>query len=368
MASAATQRIDIIATYEKHNSYTATAKEIGCDRKTVKKWVDAWKANKDASSLKDKPRSGRPRVLSDTAAATALELLLDDDFDGAEHVARELATRGLVENGVSKWTVNRAAKATAAAEGDPIKAKRGRPSKMLTVATKQKRVRFAKANQRRSWKNVMFTDRKRFSWKYPGCKVKLSHWRRESDIAVEALVNSHPPSVNVYCGLTRHGMTKPHIVAGTSKHTTSYTTKAGTTAKNITAAEYKDVLEHTLLPGGQAIFSKHGITFWVFQQDNDPTHKDASLIVQQWGSRQASNPVLLAPWPPHSPDLNPIENVWAWVQAKVDRMGCKTFEDFQQAVIETLAKVPKKMCSNLVDSMQRRLALVIEREGGKTGY
>jgi hypothetical protein len=185
---------------------------------------------------------------------------------------------------------------------------------------------------------------------------------------VEAAQHSHPPCVNVYCGLTYYGMADPHFVAGTTGLAHDYQTQTGTRAKNITAQEYPDVLQQTLLPDGQAMFTRQGVYFWVFQQDNDPTHRAANGIVRQWSLQQPSTCELLAPWPPHSPDLNPIENVWSWVQAEVDKLGCATLEEFKAAVVNTLASVPLQMCRNLVNSMPRRLALVVENEGGRTGY
>ena len=49
-------------------------------------------------------------------------------------------------------------------------------------------------------------------------------------------------------------------------------------------------------------------------------------------------------------------------------MGCKTFEEFKEAVLMEIKIVPRKMLINLFDSMPRRKAKVIQLDGDKTKY
>ena len=107
---------------------------------------------------------------------------------------------------------------------------------------------------------------------------------------------------------------------------------------------------------------------WVFQQDNDPTHKAAPQVVEAYNKAYGSSISVLPAWPPSSPDLNPIENVWAVVQRKVNRRGCNSFEEFKAAVVEELQSFSKKSISNLYASMSKRISCVITNKGGRTGY
>ena len=113
---------------------------------------------------------------------------------------------------------------------------------------------------------------------------------------------------------------------------------------------------------------RRGVRVWVMQQDNDPTHRGAPAVVQRWARAQGIQVSVLGNWPPNSPDLNPIENVWAYVQRRVDARGCKDFKSFERAVLEEMRQVPKQLLSRLYASMGTRLQKVIALSGGKTGY
>ena len=93
---------------------------------------------------------------------------------------------------------------------------------------------------------------------------------------------------------------------------------------------------------------------------------DEKTSCRRSGRRATVN--LLPNWPPNSPDLNPIENVWAWVQSQVDAKGCKTFEDFKAEVIKELKNVTKEHLQHYIESMPQRIKKVIELEGDKAPY
>ena len=354
----------LLLAYGKTGSISQSAKDAGVVYNTAKRWL---RRIKTKLGLEPRRGGGRPCLLDRGSEDKAKKLLLNHDMDGAAHVAMELHKQDTETPLVSRQTIMRAARRAAERQGRPLRVWHGRPLKLMSAATKAKRLKFALAHQHTNWDNTVFTDRKRFTFRYPGSKVKQAYWLEEGQ-TVEVKKSSHPLSFNVYCGLTKYGTTRVHPVTGTSKQASKYTTKTGKPARNITAAEYRVLLQQTLLPDAHAVFTRHGVTFWVFMQDNDPTHKGASSIIKQWARGQSSTPELLANWPAHSPDLNPIENVWAWAQAQVDKQGCNSFEEFTQAVIHTLKSVPKAMCERLVSSMPKRLQAVIKAEGGRTKY
>jgi hypothetical protein len=214
----------------------------------------------------------------------------------------------------------------------------------------------------------MFTDRKKFMLKHPGVKLSPQTWLRRGQKR-QAYTVSKPTCVNVYAGITKFGVTKLHFVAGTSKMKTTHMNKKGQVAKNVTASEYKEVVSQTFLPEGRRIFSNQGFSYWTLQQDNDPTHKQSSLAaVADWNKRHNSAVSILPNWPPNSPDLNLIENVWGIVQRQVDMAGCCNLEEFKATVTSAFQRLDKQVLRGLFASMQRRLKDCIELSGGKTKY
>jgi len=345
------------------SSIRATAKRLKLPHSTVHKW---WQRFKSTDNVQPLPKAGRKRIFDEIAEQRAFELLTSMDTSNAHSVGSQLKVEGFIANLVHRTTVVRAARRAAQHSGEKLWCQRGKPPKAMTEATKQKRLQFAKANLGREWAHVLFTDRKKFHFRYPGSRVQPYRWVKGRASSTNMAVHqpNHAQTLNLYAGISKYGVTAAHVVTGSSKHTSAYTNKQGKVAKNITTSEYKEVINKTFLPQGSRLFSTQGISTWTLQQDNDPTHKCAGDLVAAWNTSKGSSVKLMSPWPPNSPDLNLIENVWAWVQVKVDSMGCSNFEEFKQAVISTLAAVPKEHLTRLYASMGKRLAEVVENGGG----
>lgn len=346
------------------NSVAQAARYAKVSYKVAKRWIDRYGAT---GSVNNSTKSGRKCIMNKEAMEKAYMLLVRQKIGPSQLVAKELYKQNLVKKLVYKSTIIKAVRTVAKQYGTKVRALRGKPRKMLNQQTKEKRQKFCKANLKRSWKYVMFTDRKRFFFSYPGAKVPRVTWV-ESGEERSVLMASHPLCVNVYAGLTYFGPTKLHCVSGTSKKKSSYINKKGGSARNITQNEYIDVLENTLLPEGDRLFKVHNRAEWVLQQDNDPTHVIASAVIKDYNNIEGSAISLLNNWPPSSPDLSPIENLWGIVQAKLDAKGCKTFDEFKKALEIEWNSLEKSLCRDLVSSMKGRLEQCLLNRGDKINY
>lgn len=360
------ERYKLVFDFQQHGNASKVAVANNVTRATVRHWVRVYGAT---GRVDRATGSGRKPSISDAALDTARDMLLGGKHSGLASVATALHAKGLAPM-VSKSTLSRRVKARGNQMGcKPIHVVRGEPERELSATTKTKRLQFAKATLGKvNWARVMFTDRKKFLFKYPGSQKMSCYWVEKGQ---KPRVNkvTNPMAVNVYAGITKYRVTKVHFVAGTSKLKSHHTTLKGQPARNITKSGYKEVLEATLLPQGCQIFRNVGCSSWVLQQDNDPCHKTAQDVIQVWNDTHPGVKVSLLPaWPGNSPDLNPIENLWAWAQTKVDAKGCTSFEEFKDCVVQTLMAVPKSMLKRLVDSMEERLRACIRRGGEKTGF
>jgi transposase len=86
---------------------------------------------------------------------------------------------------------------------------------------------------------------------------------------------------------------------------------------SINSHVYISVLQDKLLPFFQALHND-GVTDIIFQQDNAKVH--TSKLAGTWLKDSAiQNGFLITEWPAYSPDMNPIEELWAHLKAELHR-------------------------------------------------
>ena len=74
------------------------------------------------------------------------------------------------------------------------------------------------------------------------------------------------------------------------------------------------------------------------------------------------------PWPSMSPDQNPIENVWRLLKIKISKKKINTTKGLKGELRKEWNRLSNQLAENLVNSMKRRVAALIESEGDYTMY
>jgi transposase len=126
---------------------------------------------------------------------------------------------------------------------------------------------------------------------------------------------------------------------------------------------YVEILQDDVLGS----FRDLGLNYrhFYFQQDNDPKH--TAKLVKAWFEKHH---VDLLPWPPNSPDINIMENVWDYLAHRIRarRPLPKSEMDLWIALQEEWYKIDLDYISHLYDSLPSRIAAVELAKGGNTRY
>jgi DDE superfamily endonuclease len=112
---------------------------------------------------------------------------------------------------------------------------------------------------------------------------------------------------------------------------------------------------------------------FLFIQDNAPCHKSKEVL-----EFLAEHHVPVMEWPPQSPDLNPIENLWVSLKAPFDECFVQLFNHpskslearyrYGEVLQEVRYSQGQELVDALIESMSRRVQAVIEANGGWTKY
>lgn len=215
----------------------------------------------------------------------------------------------------------------------------------LTPAHKQARQSWAKTHvtMGKEWDGVIFSDEKRFN--LDGPDAYKDYWRDLRRPPRETVRRQNGGgSVMIWAAFSAKGKSEVAVLVGrqASEH-------------------YVYTLSEYLLPFAHL---HYGADF-IYQQDNASIHTSeettAFLEDQQ---------VTVMKWPARSPDLNPIENLWSMLAAKVYANGKQYYSvsELTSAILAAWTAIGLDTLRTLVDSMPKRCIEVIELRGCKTHY
>ncbi len=133
---------------------------------------------------------------------------------------------------------------------------------------------------------------------------------------------------------------------------------------NMKGPKYISLLQEHLLSYKNEIEEEFDVDL-LFMQDNAPCHKGKAVM-----DFLGDSDIETLNWPPQSPDLNPIENLWAIVKhRRQKKFGIPSNKS--QLVEQTMQiwdEVEEDLVIALCDSIGNRLSECVDNEGKNTSY
>ncbi|XP_064092988.1 uncharacterized protein LOC135205778 [Macrobrachium nipponense] len=222
--------------------------------------------------------------------------------------------------------------------------KKVKAKKKPLITEKQRKARVVFCKKVREWplervRKILFTDKATFYISDPaGQKVWVKKGGDPSHPKATAKTVKYPASLMVW-GAFGYGGVADLVVLP----------KGQTVNANV----YYEIL-NLYLPDA---FEKTGTE--ILQQDGAPCH--TAKIIKQWlGDCDVK---YINDWPGNSPDLSPIENLWAIIKAQLRNKDTSTVPKLEEALKECWAALDPQICRILIDSIPNRVTEVIKRKG-----
>ena len=129
----------------------------------------------------------------------------------------------------------------------------------------------------------------------------------------------------------------------------------------MTGDHFADLVRQKLQPFMKKAFPRRATSQLLLDGDKIFRTANAKAALQESGL------TVLPNWPPHSPDLNPQENVWPWSENKLRETEARneSFEAFSKRCVKAVQAYPNG--GNLITSMAKRMEMCVAAEGKMIG-
>jgi transposase len=343
MAVSQDKRRVILRLRNKGESYRYIARVVDVHHSTVARVI---KRFHETGAVAPAPIPGRPRALSKREQRYALRRVQAKPICSIPALATELSAEW--KKRVTAYMLRLVLRSNGFKPCKPAK------KPLLSAAHKKARLAFAQKYVEKGpefWRRVVFSDESSIKvfptpsglwvWRRPGERFAPRHF--------VPTVQKGGGSFMVWGCLTSKG------VGWLAK------LKEGADSQLYTEI-LEDELEQTI---GHYWRSKREQRQVVFQHDGASIH--TAKVVKEYLGRQR---YTVLDWPAKSPDLSPIENLWADLKRRLQarQEEIKDQKSLWEVVQEVWEATPAQTCKDLVDSMPRRLRAVINAKGGPTKY
>ena len=289
---------------------------------------------RDTGSVKDRPRSGRPKTATnEDSSIEILQSFIEDP---------NLSTRKASQaHDTSETSIRRVLKN---AKFHPYKINLVQE---LVAHDFDRRVEFCeimmqKIDEHPEFINkIVFSDEATFlldgAVNRHNCRYWSDinpHWMRETN-------SQYPQKLNVWAGIVGTHIIGPFFIDGT-----------------LTAEKYLTMLRDDIVPSIRNIFGQDFDSVW-FQQDGAPPHFGLQVrnflndtFTERWiGRREAIE------WPPRSPDLTALDFFfWGYLKDRVYKTKPRNLDDLRHRITTEVALITIDMLENVNSNFYQRLA------------
>ena len=296
------------------------------------------KSYNDTGKIVSAFKTGRPRKTSAREDRIMQRMSLKVPFKSCTEIKRVMNSTSCVN--VSRQTVSRRLQ--------EIGLFNRTPRKKPLVSSKNNKKRLEFANRfviwtYENWAKLFFSDESKFNLFRNDGKNNVKRYigERLSAKCTKKTVKFGGGSVMVFGMFSSQGTT-PLVRLQT----------------RVNAQIYKNIVQDHV-----PIIQNSGFDRATFMQDNVPCHK--AKVVMGYLSEQDFE---IMDWPPQSPGLNPIENLWKTLGLKVMERNLTNTEDLWVKLQKEWSKITIEDCLELILNCCRRCAAVIESTGSFTKY
>lgn len=328
------EKAQIVRLLSEGNTTNVVAKILQRDHRTIKKFVQ----NSD-SGRKKKTEIKRRKISEKDLRRIKREV-----------VKNPLATSATVFKNCGITGMSRSGRCKVLREIGQVRHATTRPP--MNAGHREKRVKWARTYQKSDFSKVVWSDEMRVTLDGP------DGWARGW------IINGHEPPVRlrrqqgggglmVWAAIFKDQLIGPFKIPDGVK---------------INSENYCQFLNDNFLKKWYNKKSTSMKKTIIFMHDNAPSH--ASKYTTSWLASKGFKGDRLMVWPPASPDLNPIENLWAMLKRKVYSQGHQytSLTTLWDAVVAAAAEITPEEIKNLTTSVDRRLWSVIVKKGGYTGH
>lgn len=342
MSRRSTKREDVasvIALFKAKHKVSEIVEITGVCQRSVYRLIEQFKESGYAQLPVPKPRPGRPRLTSPRTRKVINRQVCANP---------RLTAREIKQNN-PQLLGNVSIRSIQDLLHDDLgyRSYRARRKPLLTKVQKLKRLRFAKKYivwSEDDWRRVLWSDEATFTVTGSGYdRVYRKPHSDALDPKYTCKTVKHPDSLMVWGCFSYFGVGELVVLP-----------------KNIKVNQY--VYLELLCDHLPDSFDKTQAR--VFMQDGAPCHT-ARSVVEWFDDCQVP---FFKDWPGNSPDINPIENLWALLKRRLRDLDTSSVPKLTAALHQLWGSLCQQHLQNLADSVPRRLSECLKRKGNTTRY